>query len=165
MDPDGVNSMKAEPKAPLSEGKVLDQESVDPDDDGDHMSDYIDENFEADETDERWGVEDHEPAKMKPNDNSLAAVTAQCLPLQNDAVLKVTAGVEYVDRARNLAMQVEYEKQLSQVKKLPKPGLKKLVHCDSFNSELQHAARRYVMGASIGSSGRGQEELKESKQK
>ena len=72
------------------------------------MSDYIDENFEPDETDEHWGVEYHEPGKMKPNDNNLATITEQCLPMQFDAVLKVSAGYEYVDKAKNLQLQVEY---------------------------------------------------------
>lgn len=69
------------------------------DDEEDAMSDYIDENFELDETDEYWGI-GHLPChELQPNFNDIRYLDQKNLPLKNDQQLKEKANYQYLDDA------------------------------------------------------------------
>ena len=42
------------------------------------MSDYIDENFELDETDELWGLEKRVCHELNPNCNDIVKIDRKC---------------------------------------------------------------------------------------
>ena len=65
-------------------------------DDEDQMSDYIDENFELDETDEHWNKEQLLLKQIQPNKNDIKHVTSKCLHLRNDPQIKINANYKYV---------------------------------------------------------------------
>jgi hypothetical protein len=56
------------------------------------MSDYIDENFDFDETDEYYGVGKLPCHQLIPNNNDIKVVDKKCLPLKNDEAIKQRAG-------------------------------------------------------------------------
>ena len=74
------------------------------------MSDYIDENFELDETDEFWGIEDHEPNQLIAQDNDFNIITERCLPLKDDIGLKIKAGYKYADKK----VQAKYLREIGE---------------------------------------------------
>ena len=55
------------------------------------MSDYIDENFENDETDEYWGHVKHPCHEMNPHLMDINLITQKCLPLKDNLELKKLA--------------------------------------------------------------------------
>lgn len=74
------------------------------DEDGD-MSDYIDENFEPDETDEYWGVTQRVARPLDAHINDLNHVSQKAEHLKHDARLKFEAGYVYVDPTMNEKLQ------------------------------------------------------------
>lgn len=68
------------------------------------MSDYVDENFENDETDEFWDSERLPVHEMLPRLNDLNIITDVCLPLKDNLDLKRLANYQYVNSADNLQM-------------------------------------------------------------
>ena len=76
-------------KEPQEENKVEEQ-------DEDQMSDYIDENFEMDETDEHWCKEQLELKHVLPKQNDIEHVNAKCLHLKDDVEIKARGNYKYV---------------------------------------------------------------------
>lgn len=62
------------------------------------MSDYIDENFELDETDEYWGVSHLPCHELEANFNDIKHLDRKNLPLKNDEQLKQQAGYQYMEQ-------------------------------------------------------------------
>ena len=65
------------------------------------MSDYVDENFENDETDEFWDSERLPVHELFPNQNDVNKVTEKCLHLKDNLDLKRLANYQYVNSADN----------------------------------------------------------------
>ena len=61
------------------------------------MSDYVDENFEIDETDEYWGLNKQEFRNFDPNTNDIIKINEKCHYLKNDNVLRQQAKYKYVE--------------------------------------------------------------------
>lgn len=61
------------------------------------MSDYIDENFELDETDEYWGIGKLPCHELSANFNDIRYLDQKNLPLKNDQQLKQRANYQYLD--------------------------------------------------------------------
>lgn len=56
----------------------------------DEMSDYVDENFELDETDEFWGIETNDNIKeFLTHDNDIKQVDKKNFDLKDDEELKI----------------------------------------------------------------------------
>ncbi len=76
----------------------MDEENLEEEDDKDDlMSDYVDENFENDETDEFWDRERLPVHEMHPRLNDLNVITEVCLPLKDNLDLKRLANYHYVN--------------------------------------------------------------------
>ena len=61
------------------------------------MSDYVDENFEQDETDEFWGVKKGVLNTLTCKQNETRAVSELSLFLNEDWILRRHANYQYVD--------------------------------------------------------------------
>ena len=48
------------------------------------MSDYVDENFDNDETDEYWGVQRHPCHQLNAQINDIKQIDRKCLPLKDN---------------------------------------------------------------------------------
>lgn len=66
------------------------------------MSDYVDENFENDETDEFWDTDRLPVHEMNPNLNDINMITEMCLHLKENIDLKRLANYQYVNPNDNL---------------------------------------------------------------
>lgn len=59
------------------------------------MSDYIDENFEDDETDEFWGIEQQAVKEFTAHDNFIKEIDRKAFPLINKPGIR--KNYKYVD--------------------------------------------------------------------
>jgi hypothetical protein len=76
----------------------LNEENIEEEEDKDDlMSDYVDENFENDETDEFWDRERLPVHEMHPRLNDLNIITEVCLPLKDNLDLKRFANYQYIN--------------------------------------------------------------------
>ena len=64
--------------------------------DEDQMSDYVDENFEMDETDEYWGLNKNPCHEQKSIYNDIKKVDKRNVHLKDNISIKINAGYEYV---------------------------------------------------------------------
>ena len=69
------------------------------------MSDYIDENFELDETDEWWGTTHNQVQSLEAKINNIKHIDQKTEYLKDNKQLKLLAGYNYVDPKENLALQ------------------------------------------------------------
>ncbi len=65
------------------------------------MSDYVDENFENDETDEFWDTERLPVHEMCPNQNDMNLITEKCYHLKDNLEIKRQANYQYVNSNEN----------------------------------------------------------------
>ena len=84
----------------------------DGDDEEEELSDYIDENFEMDETDEYWGVSQHVAHQLSTQENNLIEKTRSTLHLRDDPRIKFEAGYRYADDELNEQLRRDMQEVL-----------------------------------------------------
>lgn len=97
------------------------------------MSDYIDENFELDETDEHWGSERNPCHQLLAQINHIKHIDQKTEYLKDNKQLKLLAGYNYVDQKLNDSLK-EAELQDHEIKRL---------------SELQLARQRIIQASQV----------------